>query len=56
MGSNTEGKKEEIRLLTSDLILLPFNYDTAILNQLPILTLTRKDFERIDGIKIYSFS
>ena len=63
------------------MILLPFNYDTAmksaeiyndlksrnqviefrdifigataILNHLPVLTLNRKHFERIDGIKIY---
>ncbi len=81
MGANTVKKKEEIKVLTSDLILLPFNYDTAmksaeiyndlksrnqviefrdifigataILNQLPVLTLNRKHFERIDGIKIY---
>ena len=81
MGANTVKKKEEIKVLTSDLILLPFNYDTAmksaeiyndlksknqiiefrdifigataILNHLPVLTLNRKHFERIDGIKIY---
>jgi predicted nucleic acid-binding protein len=82
MGANTETKVEEIKILTSDLILLPFNYDTAIksaeiyndlksksqliefrdifigataiLNNLPVLTLNRKHFERIDGIKVYS--
>jgi tRNA(fMet)-specific endonuclease VapC len=30
MGANTEKKKEEIKILTSDLILLPFTYDTAM--------------------------
>ncbi len=81
MGANTEKKKEEIKILTSDLILLPFTYDTAmksaeiyndlkirnqiiefrdifigataIVNDLPVLTLNTKHFERIDEIKIY---
>lgn len=81
MGANTQKKKEEIQILTADLILLPFNYETAvksaaiyndlksknqiiefrdifigataIINHLPILTLNRKHFERINGIKLY---
>ncbi len=80
-GANTEQKKEEIKILTSDLILLPFNYETAIksaeiynnlksknqliefrdifigataiVNNLPILTLNKKDFERIIGIQFF---
>lgn len=82
MGANTEKKKEEIQILTSDLILLPFNYDTAmksaeiyndlksrnqliefrdifigataILNNLPVLTLNQNHFDRINGIQLYS--
>lgn len=81
-GSNTDKKKEEVRILTSDLTLLPFTSETAIkaaeiyndlksrnkliefrdifigataiVNNLPLLTLNKNDFERINGIDFFS--
>ena len=81
-GSNTDKKKEEVRILISDLTLLPFNSEaaikaaeiyndlksknkliefrdifigaTAIVNNLPLLTLNKNDFKRINGIEFFS--
>ena len=80
IGANSIDKKNDIQLITRDLVVLPFTYPaslkaaeifhqlksknqliefrdifiaaTCIIENLPISTLNRKHFERIEGLEI----
>ena len=80
IGATTEEKRNDIKLLTEDLNILPFNADvaakaseiyhllkksnslnafrdifiaaTCLVNNVVILTLNKKHFERIEGLRM----
>lgn len=81
MGATTKDKENDIRILTEDLQILPFNDSVAIkaaqlyhllkkqnkliefrdifiaatclINDLPLLTLNKNHFKRIEGLNLY---
>lgn len=81
MGATTKDKESDIRILTEDLQILPFNDSVAIkaaqlyhllkkqnkliefrdifiaatclINDLPLLTLNKNHFKRIEGLNLY---